>query len=456
MAKILIVDDLLPNIKLLEAKLIKEYYDVYSARGGKEALEILNQENIDVVLLDVMMPEMDGFETCRRIKANAKTANIPVVIVTALGDVQDRVNGLKAGADDFITKPIVDASLYARIRSLVRLKNIMDELQAKGQLGVGNVLNGKREKDSESPISGAKILMINDDVTEINYLKSLFERYNPEIREMTDLGQDINLFLSKDLDLIIISTQLIKEDGLRICAKIKNIDNMRDVALIILVEEGDEEVLVKGLDMGVNDYIMTPFDENEALVRVTTQIKRKKFQDVLKQHFQQNISLATKDQLTGLYNRHYYNARVKQLYDDAIKDGKPLSMMIIDLDHFKQVNDTYGHLVGDEILKETADRITAHVRATDLVARFGGEEFIVVLPNTTLDNAVVVAERIRSAIEENPYTITHKEGSIKKTASAGVALLKLPESMESLLNRADKGLYIAKEGGRNMVVPVKN
>ena len=155
-ARILVVDDLETNIKLLEVKLTNQYYEVFTARNGLEALEVLGREKIDIILLDVMMPQMDGFETCRRIKANPKTAYIPVIMVTALSDVENRVNGLNAGADDFITKPIVDVALLARIRSYDRLKSLIDEIRDKGEDGVQFIEN----RNDSNLITGATILLI--------------------------------------------------------------------------------------------------------------------------------------------------------------------------------------------------------------------------------------------------------------------------------------------------------
>ena len=444
-ARILVVDDLETNIKLLEVKLTNQYYEVFTARNGLEALEVLEREKIDIILLDVMMPQMDGFETCRRIKANPKTAYIPVIMVTALSDVENRVNGLNAGADDFITKPIVDVALLARIRSYDRLKSLIDEIRDKGEDGVQFIEN----RNDSNLITGATILLLDDDIAQCNFIKNTLNEAN--IIEV-DLKKNIDTYLNANIDLVIVSTQLINIDGLRICVKILNNKITRNIPIIALIEEADSDIIVKALDLGVSDYIISPLNKEEVRVRVKTQISRKNFQDALKNNLLNNITLAKIDSLTGLYNRYYFNTKAKEFYNLATTSDTPLSLIMIDLDYFKQVNDNYGHLVGDELLKQVSLRLKKSIRGDDILARFGGEEFIFLLPNTNLNQAYIIAERIRQNIEATPYKIQLEINPLINTVSLGVSTLKKGDTIEDLINRADKALYIAKQQGRNKVV----
>ena len=444
-ARILVVDDLETNIKLLEVKLTNQYYEVFTARNGLEALEVLGREKIDIILLDVMMPQMDGFETCRRIKANPKTAYIPVIMVTALSDVENRVNGLNAGADDFITKPIVDVALLARIRSYDRLKSLIDEIRDKGEDGVQFIEN----RNDSNLITGATILLLDDDIAQCNFIKNTLNEAN--IIEV-DLKKNIDTYLNANIDLVIVSTQLINIDGLRICVKILNNKITRNIPIIVLIEEADSDIIVKALDLGVSDYIISPLNKEEVRVRVKTQISRKNFQDALKNNLLNNITLAKIDSLTGLYNRYYFNTKAKEFYNLATTSDTPLSLIMIDLDYFKQVNDNYGHLVGDELLKQVSLRLKKSIRGDDILARFGGEEFIFLLPNTNLNQAYIIAERIRQNIEATPYKIQLEINPLINTISLGVSTLKKGDTIEDLINRADKALYVAKQQGRNKVV----
>ena len=215
-ARILVVDDILPNVKLLEAKLKNEYYDVICAYSGAEALEKIKNEKPDMVLLDVMMPEMDGFEVCRRIKENPETEHIPVVMVTALTDTADRVNGLEAGADDFLTKPVNDTALFSRVRSLVRLKMTMDEWRAREN--TATALGVIEDNVCELSQEAANILVIEDQDFESNKFRDGIEEAGHMVSIAKDPMEAMTLINQYLYDVIMVSLDLEGEgndDGLR-------------------------------------------------------------------------------------------------------------------------------------------------------------------------------------------------------------------------------------------------
>jgi len=450
-AQILVVDDVPANIKLLEAKLNKEYYDVLTAKDGFEALKQVKEHKPDLVLLDVMMPGMDGFEVCQKLKEDNEVSHIPVVIVTALSEKTDRLKGLNAGADDFLTKPINDMALFARVKSLIRLKQLMDEVRLRDktshEMGIDNEASGAFLSD----VSGAKILLVDDDEVQAKQLVTrLSETYKVEyVQEPENALAKAN---EGDFDVILISTQLNGVDGLRLASQIKSQETTRNVPLLVLVDEEDTNLMYKALEMGINDYLVVPVDKNEMMARVRSQIRRKKYQEALKSNYQKSISMAITDALTGLYNRHYLNSHLGNMVKQSLKNNKSLALMMMDMDHFKSVNDTYGHDVGDMILKQLAALIIESSRSAELAARFGGEEFVVLMPETDEQSAIQAAERIRALIETTPFKINDKGDTINKTLSIGVSSLHPDgDSGESLLKRADEALYEAKHGGRNQV-----
>ncbi len=449
--RVLIVDDLAPNVKLLEAKLANEYYDYTSAMSGMEALKKAKEFSPDIILLDVMMPEMDGFEACRRLKADGETAHIPVVMVTALSDISDRVQGLEAGADDFITKPIDDVHLFARVKSLIRIKMMLDELRLRDKTGIEFGL--LEQAGVGADIAGAHVLVIDDDVVESKQIQETLSTIGLNTT-VTEAESAIGIADDKDFDLAIVSTQLDDEDGLRICMHLRSQDKTRHLPLLILVDEDDRDLMIKGLEMGVNDYIITPLDSNELLARTRTQIKRKRYQDALHSNYEQSLSMAIIDSLTKLYNRRYLDAHLKNIVDEAAAKGTPLSLMTIDIDHFKQVNDKpgWGHHIGDEVLQQVAQRILKNVRSTDLATRPGGEEFVVVMPGTDIHLARHIAERVRSGMENQPFTISAEPGELQCTVSAGLTAMVEGDTAETMLQKSDKALYQAKNNGRNQVV----
>jgi len=302
-----VVDDIPVNIQLMQTYLSSVGYETIFARNGEEALIQVKDHQPDLLLLDVMMPKMDGFETCRLLKSNQETRYIPVIMVTALNEIEDKIKGIEAGADDFITKPFNKLELLARVKSLLRMKNLHDQLQDK-----------------------------------IRQLEEAKER----LRE-----------------------------------------------------------------------------------------------------------LAVTDGLTGLYNYRYFKEFLAQELRRAERHHSNVSVVMVDIDFFKNYNDTYGHLAGDEVLRILGQLMRENIRSIDLAARYGGEEFALVLPETNKKAARFVADKIKSLVEEYPFRNEETQPNGNLTVSMGVATYPTDgKAMEDLINRADQWLYQAKAGGRNRVV----
>lgn len=449
-ARILVVDDVIPNVKILEAKLSVEYYDVISAYNGPDALEIAFETPPDLILLDVMMPQMDGFEVCRRLKKDARTAHIPVIMVTALSEATDRVQGLEAGADDFLTKPVDDVALFARVKSLLRLKMMMDEFRLREEtssdLGVINT-----SEDKEETVVRARILVIDDNEFSARQMKDVYaEAY--DITMESDMEEAQVLLRGGDYDLVVVSLDSAQYDPLRLCSRIRTFEETRQLPILTLVDEVDKDKLMKGLEIGVNDYVMRPIDTNELIVRTKTQVLRKQYQDRLRHNYHRSMELAVTDSLTGLYNRRYMKNHLDALLQRANMDYKPVSVLIMDIDYFKNVNDSYGHDVGDDVIKGFASRIGKSVRGVDLACRYGGEEFVVVMPDTDLAVASSVSERLRRQIADQTFKDSKGTCELAITCSIGVTVSREQEDSDSLLKRADEALYAAKRDGRNRVV----
>tara|TARA_R110000868_G_scaffold135284_6_gene347772 strand:- start:94 stop:1422 length:1329 start_codon:yes stop_codon:yes gene_type:complete len=438
-------------LKLLDAKLTAEYFGVLKAASGPEAIEIATRELPDIILLDVMMPGMDGFEVCRRLKAAPATEHIPIVMVTALDQSKDRVQGLEAGADDFLTKPVNDLALFARVKSLVRLKMVTDELRMREATGqrIGALVGTSTERMLMT--EPGRALIIDDRPTSLKRMcEALSIEHTVTVAETPD--EMAQLAAIGDYDLLIVSLTLSDYDGLRLCSQLRSLESTRQTPLLAIVEEGDTPRLVRALDMGVNDYLVRPVDRNELVARCRTQLRRKRFQDYLRDKFQQGLELAITDSLTGLYNRRYMESHLAAMVQDGLQNHKPVSILIFDIDFFKSVNDTHGHAAGDTVLKEFAQRISQNVRGVDLACRMGGEEFVVVMPDTDLSYAMMVAERLRQRIGEIPFKVEDRL-ELNVTVSIGIGVVEAAgDTGEKVLERADAALYRAKRDGRNRVV----
>lgn len=455
-ARILVVDDVDSNVKLLEARLLSEYYEVVCAYSGAEALEICFGGQIDVVLLDILMPDMDGFEVCRRLKEDPRTAHITVVMFTSLNSQDDRIRGLEAGADDFMSKPVGDLQLMSRVKSLARLKMVSDELfQRSGTVAdaeVETLLSSKLSGLVDGGAGAARILIVDEDELEAARLRLILgETYH------VDVANDANTALIRAIDTeydsIVVSTAFTQYDPLRICSQLRTIERTRLVPIILLVDEEEGGLVVKALELGVNDYLMRPLEKLELFARLRTQIKRKCYNDLLRQSMLRSIAMAVTDSLTGLHNRRYLDTHMPVLLARACGRERPLSVVMMDFDHFKLVNDQYGHDAGDDVLREFSTRLRKIVRNMDVMCRYGGEEFTVVLPDTTMEAAAAVAERIREAVAEKPFSILGGKYSVRLTISIGIAGMRLiGDNAVELFARTDAALYQAKKDGRNRVV----
>lgn len=449
-ARVLIVDDIPTNVKLLEARLTAEYFSVVTASSGAQAIEICQREDVDIVLLDVMMPEMDGFECCQILKRDPRTAHIPVVMITALDQPSDRVRGLESGADDFLTKPVDDIQLMARVKSLVRLKVLTDELRARTRTSHQIALEDASASVSGIETGNGRILVIDTDQARGERIKA-YLRDQHTVGVLTNPADAVFEMSGGGHELALVSMALEGFDPLRICSQLRTVDQTRTLPIILVAEERDRPQIVRALDLGVNDFIMRPIERHELAARVKTQIRRQRYTVELRESLNSTMAMAVIDELTGLYNRRYFERHLSLILDKSRAQERDVAVMLLDIDYFKAVNDTYGHDVGDVVLKEFALRLQRNIRGVDLACRFGGEEFVVVMPDTDTRQASHVAERVRMAMAEEGFN-AGLNAPLAITVSVGLALNEDDsDTPESLTKRADIALYRAKRSGRNRV-----
>jgi two-component system cell cycle response regulator len=451
--RILIVDDVATNRIVMKVKLAAACYSVEQADSGAAALRAAQENSPDLIILDVLMPDMSGLEVCRRLKADPLTADIPVLLVTALSDRTSKMAGLEAGADDFLTKPVDEVTLLARVRSLIRARDTVRELRERGELGADHGFAEAMAGFEPPPRPGRISLVAPGLQGAVVWKTAIDDKVGGEVRVVPrDAAfSDIAMEEGEGADVYVISADLSqRNEGLRLLADIRSRPGTRNAATLMVLPMGDTERAATALDLGASDILYAPVDTQELAIRIRSQLARKRQSDKLRATERLGIELAATDSLTGLYNRRYGLYRLQQL---LLRPGKSVAVMMLDIDHFKRINDERGHAAGDEVLRRLGRRLRSEIRAEDLLARLGGEEFLVAIPDVDHASAMDCAERLRRATADTPFPIGDAGPAIAVTLSVGLALSSggLGETPDALLARADAALYGAKALGRDRI-----
>jgi len=446
-AQVLIVDDIEANAQILSIVAQDQYYAVLTARNGIEAIACAQNWQPDVIILDVMMPELDGYETCRRLKADERTMHIPVVMVTALDGAAEKLRGLECGADDFLTRPIDTETFLARVKGLVRLKQLFDEWRARHE--TTRALGLAPEPLDRVEVSGTRALIVDDwDLGAASVEKALAEDGVQTVRAANE-EEAIAIGASHPLSLIVINLSMRGFEPLRLASRLRANVASRDIPLLLIAEPDHRDLVLRGFDLGVNDWISRPLNPNELRVRARNQIRRKLYQDRLRSALDGALKMALTDPLTGLYNRRYFMRHLEGVL--SARQLANVALLMIDVDSFKIVNDRFGHQAGDAALELLGERLRLEARAVDLIARLGGEEFAVVMIGAGLNEVAATAERIRAKLAAEEFAPA-PESAFPLTVSIGAAVAQACDiGMDKLMRAADRALYLAKARGRNRV-----
>ncbi|MEL6693421.1 MAG: response regulator, partial [Pseudomonadota bacterium] len=277
-ATVLVVDDIEPNRRLLQAKLEAKYYTVFSAENGERAIESAVQHQPDIILLDVMMPGMDGYEVCRRLKGMPQTKHIPIVMVTALVNVEDRLKGLQSGADDFLSKPVDDFGLFTRLETQMRFNLVANELRVRGKRNTPITQFSAYEKELiDAP---SNVLVIDQDNVEARRVAAALEAMGHTAVTWIDASSGSIKF--RDLDLVIVALSDQSHDALKLCAHLRTLKEARDFSIVVTYDTADQQRALEALRIGAADLISTPLEMAELQVRVRTQTHRQRYIDVLR------------------------------------------------------------------------------------------------------------------------------------------------------------------------------
>jgi len=451
--RILIADDVATNRIILKVKLSAASYKVIQAKSGQQVLEYAEMEAPNLCILDVTLPDIDGITLCQRLRANPATQKVPIILVSTQADDMTRLAAFAAGADDFLVKPFDDLALMARVRNILRARVVGEELRLREATALEL---GFAEADAGFLRQGVIGLIAQTKTQAVEWCEALDGQPN-SIVKILPKASVLNSGDGPKPDVFVISANLDHPgEGLTLLAELRSRDETRHASIVVLVDPDDKSSTIGALDIGANDLVPNTCTPNELALRVARQLAQKLQSDRLRDTVENGLKMAMIDPLTGLFNRRYAVPHLSRIAARSAVNGRQFAIMVLDLDHFKRINDTYGHPAGDTVLAEVAKRIKSNTRSVDLVARIGGEEFMVVMPDTGLTCAQAAAERLRRVVGDTGINLPDNDHAILVTLSIGVSiggqLQADPMPIHKLVDQADRALLGAKAVGRNQVI----
>ena len=452
--RILIADNAATNRIMLRVKLSAASYDVTPVTNAQALMEEALRSQPDLILVDADLPEMDGVEICERLKTTVQTAAIPVVVVAQDYSPELRLNALRAGAEEILPKPIQENVLLTRVCNILRAHGVEQELQRRE----GTAAEFGFNDASADFIGPANVVLVRDHQTRDTAWETALRK---EMRAAVTVSDDTTVLADVghavcEPDVIVLHPALSHtKNCLTLVAELRSRSETRHSAIIVTGSGADRDMAIAALDLGANDLLEDDALLAEIIHRTTTQAARKRKSDRLRATLENGLKLAATDPLTGLFNRRYALPHTARIAAQSSETGSPFAVMVLDLDRFKRINDTYGHAAGDAVLCEVARRLKNNLRSVDMICRMGGEEFLVVMPATGLPAAQNAAERLRRVTEATPVTLAETGQHVPVTLSIGVSIGGLAGQpqipVERIVDTADRALMGSKLHGRNQV-----
>lgn len=446
-ARILIVDDVLANVKLLDVKLKTQGFSTFSALNGRDALTLAKREPCDLILLDVMMPQMDGFEVCRRLKAMPETASIPVIMVTALDREEDRAAGFEAGADDFITKPVNDLALLSRVKSLVGMRAASDAVDEHSAEHGGNkepVIASDDDPTGGAMPSGTVLAI---EPSELSAQKIAVALANPlDVTFARSAAEAFRGSNAVSYDLIVVSLTLPDADGLTVCQQLKAAPFTRKTPILAIADANDKTIIVKGMEIGVNDFITRPIEVHELRARARSLLKHKALADQLAGGAKRERNPAAEQGPSPL-EQQYFQQRLEGLIGETREGAKILSLSIIELQDYNVIARRYGEEAAQTVLQSFGNKIALNVRGFDLVGKLGETDFGVAMPETDTNLAKQIIQRVASDLVRNPFIVNGK--TIETMPAIGLASTRGTEDdANMMILKARKSLMRSREANK--------
>lgn len=388
------------------------------AKGVKEAKEILLSKKIDFIITSLTLEKESGEEFVNWL-TQTEFKTIPVFVLTGNENIEEKQRMFELGVADYMTKSTSHEEI------------------------IGHLMKYVKREDEIEVLKELKIFVLDDSTTVIDFIKKIFEHYG--MRNTTYCMEQGEIFEKETFDCYIIDLVLKEKSGKHVISEIRK--RNKEAVIIAISSIDNKKTITNILQEGADDYIIKPFSPEIFMARLKTNVRSYILLKELEQKNEMLALMVITDGLTSLYNHKYMFERLENELLEAKRYKKELSLLMIDVDHFKRINDTYGHQSGDNVLAELAHMLKITFREIDIVGRYGGEEFMIILPETGNKEAVISAERVRSFVEKAVWDLDRT----KVTISVGVATLKEEKTAEEFVEKADDMLYGAKNKGRNRV-----
>ena len=461
---IIVIDGIATNRIMLKVQLSAAYYHVVPAERLEGIESLVRRVQPGLILCALSLPDGSAIDLRRRLSSDPKLENIPVIAVVGQNDRAGRLDALQAGIDEVLSQPISDAILQARIRALFRIRNTQSELANAAPAVPGGFAEADtrfERPNASQPASTARLVFLSGAAKRAQARCERLEKRGSFDARAVHPEQFRKIVSGGQPDVVAVDLPACGTGpGMNLLADLRSRNGTRNAAVIALTDPADPEQVAQALDRGADDAIPADVCDHELALRIGTQLRRKTLTDRMRSNLQAGLQAALTDPMTGLYNRRYALPQLAELVRQAGEQGTPVAVMLADLDHFKQINDRFGHQAGDEVLIETAARLGLHLRPDDVLARIGGEEFLILMPDVQPIEAMRAARNTCSAIKEAPFRSRHCDLPIRTTISIGLVMAHPGENglpadpdqvIDRLLAQADRALYRAKQSGRNRV-----
>ncbi|MDC0736689.1 diguanylate cyclase [Cognatishimia sp. SS12] len=450
--KLLIVDSIATNRIVLKVRLSGAFYEVSQAATLQEAETLLKHDKPDMILINEQLSDGDALGFITDLRAAPQTRDLPIVVLAAMENRVTRIAALRAGANAVLARPIDDLVLLARLRSLLRDRETREEYQlrerTKETFGLAETADPFAKRPSVMLVVPEKPLGVRWQ----SQLKAL-SPYQISCQKQESVLQKLASDSAPDVFVIAIDPSQ-PAPALRLLAEIRARATSRYSGILMVMLAPDRQVMIDALDLGAQDIMPDGFDTEEITLRLATLVAQKRYSDRLRNTVTHGLQAALTDPLTGLFNRRYALPHLSRIAQQAQDRGRFFAVLIADIDHFKSVNDRFGHAAGDVVLTETAQRLRNSLRAVDLLARIGGEEFLIALPDVSQKDAAQTARRLCAALRDSPIEICASNAKVPVTISIGASLGggTLARSTDEIMKEADQALYAAKTAGRDRVL----